>query len=141
MRKIDPTKNVIALNKASHKRQDDLRRAHEKYVNIRFGYIEEMAILRSEHRQQMADKESDRLNSIRQVDILNAQAAASQVLTAIQTLATATAANNARVDERISAVQRTQYESAGKGSGLNAMWGYAIAGIMVVINIWLLFKH
>jgi len=133
---IDPTENVKALTKAEAQRQDDLRKAHEKYTNMRFLYIEKIAELRATHEKEMANKESARLDSIRQVDVLNASASAAQAQTAIQTLASSTtidaenikttvaatakskddqlAAHFQRIEERLTSVERAQYEGVGK---------------------------
>jgi chromosome segregation ATPase len=133
---IDPTENVKALTKAEARRQDDLRKAHEQLNNMRFHYIEKISDLRAAHEQAMADKESARLDSIRQVDVLNGSVSATQAQTAIQTLATSTT-NNAenikttvaatakakddqlatqfsRIEERLTSVERAQYEGVGK---------------------------
>lgn len=133
---IDPTENVIALVKAENKRQDDLRDAHSKFVEAEIEHVQDTAKLRSEHTKQMGEKESDRLDKIRQVDVLNASTAAAQALTAIQTLATTTTANAETLralvtstaaaiatqtattvstqNERIAALEKSSYEGAGK---------------------------
>ena len=133
---VDPTANVIALNDASAIRQDDLREMFEKYVDMRFQYNEKIAELHSSHQREMNEKEASRLDSIRHIDIQNAAATATQALTAIQTLATTTAANAeniraqvtstattiatqhaamaSRMEDRIAALERASYEGAGK---------------------------
>lgn len=110
---IDPTENVKALAAAAAERQDDLRALNDLRVDTKVGYLEkivdiratcnreigdlralhigEMMKLRAEHAKELGDKETDRLNAIRQVDVTAAARDAAASLTAIQTLAATTA--------------------------------------------------
>lgn len=133
---VDPTANVIALNDAANQRQDDLRELTNKYTESRLSAVEALAQLRAEHAREIRLLESDRLDKIRQVDVLAGNTAADRALVAIQTLATsqATAAETLRamvqstattiatqtagamaaVTERLSALEKSSYEGKGK---------------------------
>lgn len=101
---IDPTANVIALTDAAVHRQDDLRAAHERFVNAALEHAEHVAVIRSAHTRELiqlradfakelAALESSRLNAIRQVDVIAVNTAADRAAAAIQALAATTAAN------------------------------------------------
>ena len=162
---IDPTENVIALVLAETKRQDDLRAAEGRRVSESIGHVESTAALRAEHNRtiteitahladcqttcakQIADirveyaaalseKESKRLDAIRQIDVLAGSTATSTQLTAIQTLAAATTAMAenlratmtttaqtvaaqlqaivTRLEERIGGLEKSSYTGAGR---------------------------
>lgn len=122
---VDPTKNVLDLVEAERKRQDDLRNAQEKFVAAEVAHTKEMASLRADHQEKLDEKESDRLDKIRQVDITNAANSAAQTLTALQTLAAQTSAtadtlrkeNAAAMDsmsKRVTQLEQQSYEGAGK---------------------------
>lgn len=83
---IDPTKNVLDLVQGEVRRIDDI--AYLRDTNIK-----EILKIRDEHSKQLNDKESSRLDSIRQVDVLNQAAAAKSALDAIQALASTTTTN------------------------------------------------
>jgi hypothetical protein len=203
----DPTKNVLELVNAAVKRLDDLhgaealrgkdlqaaetRRvndllvAHDRYVTAQIHHVEATAALRAEHAKEINVLESNRLNAIREVDVLARNTAADRAADAIATLATTTATNadNIRstmlstatavaaqntntisgLAEQIAALQKTSYEgkgreaysdperaeilaelkslrdarsqSAGKGTGMNALWGYILGGAGLLITI------
>lgn len=82
----DPTRNVLDLVDAAVKRLDDLAIAETRRVN-------EIMALNIQHSKELNDKESSRLDSIRQVDVLNQAAAAKSALDAIQALAAQTITN------------------------------------------------
>ena len=82
----DPTENVQNLLKEAIKRQDDLRAAETRRVDNE-------SKLRAEYNKELDDKEASRLNSIRQVDVLNQASAAKSALDAIQALASTTTVN------------------------------------------------
>lgn len=85
-RTVDPTENVKALNEASVKRLDDLAELREKHQ-------EKIADIRDKHYKELDEKESSRLDSIRQVDVQNQALAAKAALDAIQALAATTTVN------------------------------------------------
>ena len=135
---VDPTKNVLDLVEAMATRQDDLREANNRYVESAVLHIKEMMALRAEHAKDIGELESNRLNAIRQVDVLAVSTAADRAQAAINALAataaadaqklrdtlTATAQTNATtlaatvttITERISALEKTSYESKGKSA-------------------------
>lgn len=133
---VDPTANVIALNEAANRRQDDLREAAEKYNTMIVNHVREMSSLRATHQRELDHAESERLDSIRQVDREDVNKTAAQALNAIQTLAavtsgtaetlrtqvatTAAAAANqlvtitAEINKRLSALELASSEGKGK---------------------------
>lgn len=95
---VDPTANVIALNEAANKRQDDLRMAAKELADAKIAHQKEisdlralhqnaMAELREQHQDRMAEAEAGRLNSIRQVDREEVVKTAGSANTAIAALA------------------------------------------------------
>lgn len=144
---VDPTANVVALSEASSARQDDLRIESSRRIDAAISHSSEISLLRSEytdkiatlrtaqadriselrsiHQKEMDSAESQRLDSIRSVDIQAAAATATQILTAVQTLAgsTGTMAENLRastastiseVNKRLSQLEQSSYEGMGK---------------------------
>lgn len=133
---IDPTANVIALSLAANQRQDDLRELTNRLMDSELRRLEEKAILRAEFAKEIQALESNRLNAIRQVDVLAVSTAADRAQAAIQTLAAQTTANaeNLRnaltvtantiasqtaatvgaITERLSALEKSSYEGKGK---------------------------
>lgn len=122
---IDPTANVTAIVEAAVKRQDDLRLASERraddMANLRAHYDE---LLRAKD-AQLAQKESDRIDAIRLVDVGNVSRAAEEAATRANTLATqvATAADVVRttlatalepIMKDIADLRRAQYEAQGQ---------------------------
>src|ERR1700681_4817181 len=102
---VDPTANVIALNEAANRRQDDLREDAIRLLDCRVDCLREVVTLRAEHAKdistiienhsrEMRANEAQRLDSIRQVDVTAVRTEASRALEAIQTLA-ATSARDA----------------------------------------------
>jgi len=133
---VDPTENVKALSEASSARQDDLREANNKYWQSEISAMRDMMVLRADHAKEIRQLESDRLDKIRQVDVLAGNTAADRALVAIQTLATsqAAAAETLRsmvtstattiaaqtaqamgaVTERIAALEKSSYTGMGR---------------------------
>lgn len=140
---FDPSANVIALTEAANKRQDDLRRAHRRFVAMQMSYIEKIGELRAAHTKEMMVGEAERLNSIRQVDVTAVKTEADRALAAIQVLATQTQTNAenlrnaltstaatiakqtsdtvAQLIERIAALEKSSYEGKGKSSYADPM--------------------
>lgn len=140
---IDPTENVIALTQAESKRQDDLRAASDRFNQSEIQHVKELAALRSEFIKQLAEAEAKRIDAIRAVDV-NAvavaserQAAAATVLAnqvaqsadALRTLVATTASATAeqsrqqltQITDRLSVVEKSQYEGRGKESYTDPM--------------------
>jgi len=133
---VDPTANVIALNEAATRRQDDLRILERELTDAKLDHIKEIAYLRSKYTIRLAEAESKRIDAIRAVDV-NAvavaserQSAAATVLAnqvassadALRTLVSTTAAamaeqqrqQTAQITDRLTVVERSQYEGRGK---------------------------
>jgi hypothetical protein len=144
---IDPTENVIALTEKANERQDDLRnsivelmkenaRRIEQLGIQRGEYLQKLSDIRAEHAKEILALETNRLNAIRQVDVLAVSTAAERAQQAIQALATTTSTNaeNLRVlvtstaatiaaqttatvaamTERIAALEKSSYIGAGR---------------------------
>jgi hypothetical protein len=90
---VDPTENVKDLSEALSQRQDDLREINNLYLLQRIQAVEKVAKVRAQHAREVNALESNRLDKIRQVDILNASRSEERAGEAIKTLATQTATN------------------------------------------------
>jgi hypothetical protein len=154
---IDPTKNVLDLTEAANQRQDDLRDLTNRYTDARIRALEQIATLRADHAREIRELDADRLEKIRQVDVLNAGAAADRALVAIQTQATVTATNAetlramvsttaatmatqldqrmGALTDRIAAVEKSQYSGAGKSEGYGASWGIVLAVVSLIATL------
>lgn len=159
--KIDPTANVIALVRADKEHGNDLRElskelfhAEVKVLAVKVEDLEKRLILRAEHAKEIRQLETERVNAIRQVDVLAGNTAADRALIAIQTLATQTTSERetlrnlvtttaatiaaqtaqdfARINEAISVLQKSSYEGAGKGTGAKNLWAI-MAAVAVLI--------
>lgn len=91
---IDPTFNVTTLITLHSKRQDDLRIANERLGEEQIKFLNIIANIREEHARELRETETGRLDSIRQVDMANANNKAESLALAIQTL-NSTAITNA----------------------------------------------
>lgn len=133
---IDPTENVKALNTAEAKRQDDLRLAQQRFVDAQIAHVKELGQLRADHAKEVRNLETERLNSIRAVDVAGGEREAKRALDAVQALAATSATNTetlrnavtssataiakqtaetfAEVSARIAALERSSYEGKGK---------------------------
>lgn len=160
----DPTENVKALQLASAQRQDDLRQLNDRRIDaeirtlaIQVEGLEKRMILRAEHAKEIRVLETERVNAIRQVDVLAGNTAADRALVAIQTLATQTTAERetlrnlvttsatalatqnaqdlARINEAISALQKSSYEGAGKGAGAKNTVTYVVIGVGLLVSL------
>jgi hypothetical protein len=87
---VDPTQNVKDLSEAANARQDDLRNLTKELYDAKIACIKEMGDLRERHQRELDHAESERLDSIRQVDREDVNKTAAQALSAIQTLAATT---------------------------------------------------
>lgn len=126
---VEPSENVKALSEASNKRQDDLRMATEKLLQVQLDALERLAVLRAEHAKEMAQVRADhyerlavaeakRIDAIRAVDV-NAVAVAStratdqatvlaaQVTQSAETIRTALAGSQAAADARLQQLSQT----------------------------------
>ena len=133
---IDPTANVLALVEAAVARQDDLRKADAMLQNARIQGLADLVKQQATHQKKSNKQESQRLNAIRQVDVLAVNTSAAQSLQAIQalaattttnaenlrnaltatasTIATQTAATVSAITDRLAALEKSSYEGKGK---------------------------
>lgn len=146
---VDPTANVLALVEAANRRQDDLRKLNNKRIMAHIKRLDDMAELRAKHASEIAKLESDRLNAIRQVDVLAVNTAADRAAQAVATL-NATTANNAEtirnamnttaaniaaqlantvsaITERLAALEKLSYEGIGKQRVSDPMMGELVS--------------
>lgn len=146
----DPSNNVRELLALSMERADRLRDAEQLRVN-------ELINTGSKHAAELREAESKRIDAIRAVDVnavsvanerATAQAAvlANQVALSAETLralVASTAATqatqlgqlNSQLIDRISLLEKSQYESKGTGTGMRDMWGWLFGGAMGLISI------
>jgi hypothetical protein len=119
--------------------------------------MNDIMTLRADYTRQLAEKESDRLNAIRAVDV-NAVAVASErataqatvlanqvvvsadalrvlVATTATTIATQLQYLSTQLTDRLSLLEKSQYENKGKSGGIKDTWGWIAAAIMAVIAI------
>lgn len=89
---VDPTANVIALNDAANKRQDDLREAERRYNDLRYEHVAAVLTLHAQHHKELAIAEAARINSIRQIDREEVAKTAGSANIALSTLAASQAA-------------------------------------------------
>lgn len=163
---IDPTENVKALQLASAERQDDLRELNDRRIDaeirvlaVQLEGLEKRMMLRAEHAKEIRLLETERVDAIRRVDVLAGNTAADRALVAIQTLATQTtaeretlrnlvtttastiatqnAADLARINEAISALQKTSYEGAGKGTGKESLGKLIALGVGLLVSLFM----
>lgn len=144
---IDPTANVIALVDAAMKRQDDLRDLESRHV-------EAVARLREDHHEKVRELESNRLDAILRASTVSRESEASGVQTAVRELANVTdrnaetlrnqvattaaaqastlAAMVAQINDRISALEKSAYEGAGKSKGLGLGWAILLGSVTLL---------
>ena len=159
---IDPTANVIALNKAGHIRQDDLRKAERRYIESELLRVEAIANLKADHTKEIAQlhqihdyaihkAEAGRLDALRQNDredvkalaaatTAKAEALQAQVATTAKTLADSFASAMAEQNKRVSAVELTQSAGSGRGQGAQNLWAIIAVAISVLVALLTLWK-
>lgn len=142
----DPTANVIALVEANEKHSEALRAAHEVLDRERNDHVKEVADLRAEFGKVLGEKETDRLNAIRQVDVATSDSKASGVALAVSALSAATntdkenirkqlEATVGQINERLLALDRKQSEGAGTKGGIRDMGGWIFGAIMALLAL------
>ena len=141
----------------STKRLDERIDALSNEIQAIANRIDAELKLRSEHAGQLSIAEAKRIDAIRSVDITavaiaNDRAVASAVVLAAQvassaetlrtlvaqtaqTVAGQLATMSSAINDRISALEKTQYTSSGKDTGGKDVWGYIVAAIATVIAI------
>lgn len=104
---IDPTQNVLDLNKAANKRQDDLRDAWKELMDAHIAHMHQISELRAQHAKELSQAESARLDSIRTVDREDVNKTAAQALNAIQTLANVTSTTAEALRNQVATTAQT----------------------------------
>ena len=97
---IDPTANVIALSQAANKRVDDLSAAADALERERIRRVEDLSFLRAEHNRQIMDIHAHHDEQLHDME-----------MRAINGLG-----------QRTMALEKSSYESSGKGQGISATW-------------------
>lgn len=158
---IDPTANVIALTEAANLRQDDLRAAESRRIDelraAESRRLDEQARIRAEYEEKLSIAEAKRIDAIRAVDV-NAVAVASQrqadqatvlanqVVQSAEALralvaTTATAQQQASqqitgaLSDRITQLEKSSYEGAGKGAGAKNTVAYVVLGVGLLVSL------
>lgn len=137
---VDPTRNVLDLVQAAVKRLDDLRDVENRRIEDKLRsekeHVKEIMDLRANYEEKLRQAESKRIDAIRVVDVqavqtandkatAQAQVLATQVTASAETLrtlvatsATALATQQTQIitpiTDRISLLEKAQYEGAGK---------------------------
>lgn len=157
----DPTENVSALITLANERSDNLRameiRRIDDLILAESRRVDDQIELRANYSTRLAEAEAKRIDAIRAVDVgavavanerATAQAAvlANQVSAsaeALRALVAATAATQAQqlatlttqFTDRLSSLEKSQYENKGSGSGMKEMYAWIFAGIMGLVTI------
>lgn len=135
---VDPTRNVTDLVRTSQARNEDVRILTVELFNAKLAHLEEVIRIRADHSKDVRMLESDRLDKIRQIDVLAGTTAAERSQVAIETLARVTtdnaetlrkmvadtaaavsaqtAAANAALTERIASLEKSSYVGAGRSA-------------------------
>lgn len=149
---IDPTANVIALIIASERRQDDLRKASENFLDAKANHIRELGELRASHQKELDSKESSRIDAVRQIDqaavrelsIITANLAENlrkDLASTASALADSYGKSTAVISDRIAALEKMANQGSGQRLGANALWGYLVAAITLAILLYNLRKQ
>ena|ERR1035437_4146348 len=126
-------------------------------IKLEMKRIDEQMNVRADYNIQLGVAEAKRIDAIRAVDVnavsvaserANAQAAvlATQVATsaeALRALVAATAATQAtqlgtlttQLTDRLTALEKSQYESKGNSGGMRDLWGWVFGGIIGIAGI------
>ncbi len=153
----DPTANVHELVVLAVQRLDDLRIAEAHRVNQALAGAAELNRMAAEYEEKLRVAEAKRIDANRAADmqavtvanertIVQAATLASQVQASAETLRAlvATTADNAakhlsslteEITNRLSALEKAQYESKGSGTGMRDMWAWVFAGAMALVSI------
>jgi hypothetical protein len=161
---IDPTKNVLDLTSAANKRQDDLREMHNRYLGAEIRRLEEtirwmekLSDAHQKHDREIHLMEQQKLEAFRKSDETARLTEAERTLAAVQlvaraaettandiravlnttatTLAQANAARDLEYNNRISALEKSSYEGAGKGTGAKNTVTYAIIAVGLLVSL------
>src|SRR5450631_1333317 len=156
---LDPSHNVRSIVDLAVARLDDLHIAEARRINEALEAerrrVNELMQLRGEYAVQLNVAEAKRIDAIRAVDVnavsvanerATAQAAvlANQVAASAETLralVAATAATqaqqlsqlSAQFTDRLSSLEKAQYENKGAGTGMRDMTGWIFGGIDALV--------
>lgn len=158
---VDPTRNVLDLVNAAVRRQDDLRTAEARHLRKEIrraaNYQHRLSALESKYRDRLFKAEQKRVDAIRATDTANAAAdrekAAAQaavlatqvsasaetlrllVQQTAQTIATQFSQTTDRFTERLTAIEKTQNQSQGRGGGMSQIvaWIFGAVGLVALL--------
>jgi hypothetical protein len=159
---IDPTANVIALVQANKEAADTLRAMHDRYISAEIQivretvkWMEKISDVHQAHDREIHKMEQEKLAAFRTSDESARLTEADRTLAAVQlvartaettaqdirnvltntatTLAEQNAARDREYNNRIAALEKANYEGAGKGTGAKNLW-FIIAAIIVVLG-------
>jgi hypothetical protein len=90
---VDPTENVLALVDVEKQHQSAMLVEIGKRYDAEITHLKDIGAMRAAHATEIRQMETERLDSIRQVDVLARNTAADRAADAIQALAATTATN------------------------------------------------
>jgi hypothetical protein len=136
---IDPTKNVIALNAAANKRQDDLREMSTRHLQDMLerdrAHIEQILAMRAEFAKEQHESDADHLREIRVLETNRIDAI--RAVDVAATAAAATAAENragtlaAQVSAAAEAMRTANADAI---AGAQSALSIAIAPLMAAVQ-------
>jgi len=146
----DPSANVLQLVGNATKYLEELHRQSQEFLNQKL----QLAV---EASQRERAAESERINSLRAVDVEAVKVANQMAVKQAEVLANQMAENaetlrasmaktaetlalqlqqvTNTLDSRIKVVEQKQYESAGTSKGSRDMWGWVSAGVILIIAV------
>jgi len=159
---IDPTANVIALVQANKEAADALRAMHDRYISAEIEivretvkWMEKISDVHQAHDREIHKMEQEKLAAFRASDESARLTEADRTLAAVQlvartaettaqdirnvltntatTLAEQNAARDREYNNRIAALEKANYEGAGKGTGAKNLW-FIIAAVIAVLG-------
>lgn len=142
---IDPTKNVLELVAGEVKRLDDIRAINIRWFESEIRHTKELIELRAAHAQEIQRIETERLASIRQVDVIHQSSSGDRQQAAIlslerivdstaKTLATQNTNMMTVVEARLAALERSSYEGKGKQTVVDPMMEKIISRMESLID-------
>jgi hypothetical protein len=132
---VDPTENVKALTEAANLRQDDLRKASDRYNQSEISHVKELAALRASYQEKLTIAEAKRIDAIRSVDVNAVAIASEKQAMAASVLGEQFKQYADQINTRLSAIEKSQYEGKGKGEGNKASTVLIMAVIAMLITL------
>lgn len=155
------SKRIDDLREEDRKFSETMRLYEQNRINEQMEserrHMFDQLTMRDKHTEQLSVAEAKRIDAIRAVDVnavsianerAGAQAAvlANQVSASAETLRALVAATattvaqqlsqmSAQFTDRISALEKSQYEAKGTGTGMRDMWGWVFGGLMALTTI------